>query len=261
VSESAQGSIKPGNWRRRTLIAVGICCALVLVFHRPLLLYIGRQVALHYAAKENLKIEFRLEGSVFTNLIVRNLHAVPTGPSDVESIDIELARFDYGLFALLRHGISKAILNVELKSARIVLNPAKAPLRPRPPNPKNKIELPDIFPERVRIADATAKAGLLNVRIREFRIVEDREPDRAIAVLWRTPEVQAFLRRNHMRFARRADGERRVLPAPMIVEARNATVAEILDRIAAGYRQSPPKVWVYQECTEKKETMIDVQVR
>ena len=113
----------------------------------------------------------------------------------------------------------------------------------------------------VRIADATAKAGLLRVRIREFRIVEDREPDRVMAVLWRTPEVQAFLRRNHMRFARRADGERRVLPAPMIVEARNATVAEILDRIAAGYRQSPPKVWVYQECAEKKEAMIDVQMR
>jgi len=168
VSESAQGSIKPGNWRRRTLIAVGFFCALVLVFHRPLLLYIGRQVALHYAAKENLKIEFRLEGGVFTNLTIRNLHAVPTGPSDVESIDIEFARFDYGLFALLRHGISKAILNVELKSARIVLNPAKAPLPPRPPNPKNKIELPDIFPEQIHVADAT-----LIVRNRPFDFVAE----------------------------------------------------------------------------------------
>src|SRR5438046_10015351 len=35
------------------------------------------------------------------------------------------------------------------------MNPEKAPLRPRPPNPKKKIELPDIFPERVHISDAT----------------------------------------------------------------------------------------------------------
>ena len=35
------------------------------------------------------------------------------------------------------------------------MNPAKAPLRPRPPNPKNKIKLPDVFPKRIRLADAT----------------------------------------------------------------------------------------------------------
>jgi hypothetical protein len=155
VGEYGQGGIHTGNWRRRALIALGIFCALLLIFHRPLLLYIGRKIALHYAAKENLKIEFRLEGSVFTNLAVRNLHAVPMGPSDVESIDVDFARVDYGLFTLLRHGISNALENVELRSARIVMNPAKAPLRPRPPNPKNKIELPDIFPERVHVSDAT----------------------------------------------------------------------------------------------------------
>jgi hypothetical protein len=155
VDEHGQGSIHVGNWRRRALIALGIFCALLLLFHRPLLLYIGRKIALHYAAKENLKLEFRLEGSVFTNLTVRNLHAAPTGPSDVESIDVDLARVDYGLFTLLRHGISSAIKNIDVRSARIVMNPAKAPLRPRPPNPTKKIELPDVFPERIHITDAT----------------------------------------------------------------------------------------------------------
>src|SRR5262249_9335444 len=113
----------------------------------------------------------------------------------------------------------------------------------------------------VRVADATLKAKLLAVRVREFRIVEDREPDRVMAVLWRAPEVQAFLRRNHVRFARRADGEKKVISPPMIVEMKNETVADILDRIATGYRQSPPKVWVYQECAGKREMLIDVQMR
>jgi autotransporter translocation and assembly factor TamB len=155
VGEYGQGNIHAGGWRRRALIALGIFCALLLIFHRPLLLYTGRKIALHYAAKENLKLEFRLEGSVFTNLTVRNLHAVAIGPSDIESIDLDLVRVDYGLFTLLRHGISNALKNVEVRSARIVMNPAKAPLRPRPPNPKKKIELPDIFPERIHVTDAT----------------------------------------------------------------------------------------------------------
>ncbi|HEX4639613.1 MAG TPA: translocation/assembly module TamB domain-containing protein, partial [Chthoniobacterales bacterium] len=143
------------NWRRRTLIALAICAGLFLIFHRPLLLGVAHRIALHYATKENLKIEFRLEGNLFTNLVVRNLHAVPTGPSDVESIDVDLARVDYGLFTLLFRGISSAIKNVQVGAARIVLNPEKAPLRPRPPNPEKKIQLPDVFPERISVRDAT----------------------------------------------------------------------------------------------------------
>ncbi|PYK41735.1 MAG: hypothetical protein DME60_01850 [Verrucomicrobia bacterium] len=149
----AEGRTRRRAWRR-VATALVICAALVVLFHRPLLLALGRQIALHYAARENLKANFRLEGNVFTNLTVRNLHAIPTGPSDVESIDIDFARADYGLFGPLRHGLS-SIKNLEVRSARIVLNPAKAPLRPRPPNPKKKITLPDVFPERVHLVDAT----------------------------------------------------------------------------------------------------------
>ena len=53
----------------------------------------------------------------------------------------------------------------------------------------------------VRLAESTAQAKLLRVKVREFRIIEDREPDSAMAALWRMPEVTAFLRRNHVHFA------------------------------------------------------------
>jgi hypothetical protein len=113
----------------------------------------------------------------------------------------------------------------------------------------------------VRVAESTAQAKLLRVKVREFRIVEDREPDGAMAALWRMPEVTAFLRRNHANFARRIGTARKVISPPMIVEIKNATVADILDRIAAGYRSDPPKVWIYQECGEKKEILVDVQMK
>jgi hypothetical protein len=113
----------------------------------------------------------------------------------------------------------------------------------------------------VRVADSTAQAKLLRVKVREFRIVEDREPDGAMAALWRMPEVMAFLRRNHARFARRIGTTRKVISPPMIVETKNATVADILDRIAGGFRSDPPKVWIYQECGDKKELLVDVQMK
>jgi hypothetical protein len=113
----------------------------------------------------------------------------------------------------------------------------------------------------VRVAESMAQAKLLRVKVREFRIVEDREPDGAMAALWRMPEVASFLHRNHVHFTRRAGTARKVISPPMIVEIKDATVADILDRIAAGYRSDPPKVWIYQECGDKKETLVDVQMK
>jgi len=115
----------------------------------------------------------------------------------------------------------------------------------------------------VRVVDSNAKAALLKVRVREFRIVEDREPDAALAALWRVPEVAAFLRKNHVRMPRRMSTTRKVISPPMIIEVKNALVADILDHIAAGYRMDPPKIWIYRECMDKdkKEKLVDVQMR
>jgi hypothetical protein len=110
-------------------------------------------MARHYAAKENLKIDFRIEGSVFTNLTVRNLHAVAAGASEIESIDADYAQADYDLWRLLRHDIAGAFRNIEVRSARIVMNPANAPSKARSPKVDTKLRLPGVFPERLRLSD------------------------------------------------------------------------------------------------------------
>jgi len=113
----------------------------------------------------------------------------------------------------------------------------------------------------VRVADSDINAKLLRVKVREFRVIEDREPDAVMGALWRTPEVTAFLRKNHTHFLHRATTARKAISPPMIIEIKNAAVADILDRIASGYRQDPPKVWLYRECDDKKETLVDVQMK
>ncbi len=140
-------------WVRRAAMAFAACVALLAIFHRPIMLAIGRQIVLRYAAKENLKADFRLEGNPFSNLTVRNLHAVAIGPSGIESVEIGYLYLDYSLFGFARHGLSHLLDNVEARSARIVLNPSKAPPRPRPAKPEPK--LPKLFPERIGLTDAT----------------------------------------------------------------------------------------------------------
>ena len=139
--------------RRRVLIGLAISVGLLTIFHRPILLGIFRQVALRYASKENLKMDFRLEGNPFSYLTIRNLRAIPKGPSVIESIELDALNVDYSLFGLVRHGTSHLLQDIDLRGAQVVLNPAMAP--PPRPRPKQKSTLPDTFPERIRLADAT----------------------------------------------------------------------------------------------------------
>ncbi|HEY8649510.1 MAG TPA: hypothetical protein VIL70_01210, partial [Chthoniobacterales bacterium] len=152
--ESATQPDRPRVWRRRILIVAAILFGLLVIFHRPLLLHLTRALAVHFAAKENLKLSFQIDGSVLSGLLLRNVHAVPTGPSAVESIDADLVRVDYSIPDLIFHGPSEFLRNVEVSSASIVLDPRKA-LPPKPPKPNEKITLPAIFPERVHLVDAT----------------------------------------------------------------------------------------------------------
>jgi hypothetical protein len=142
-----------GRIWHRVLVGLAVCVALLIIFHRPILLAIGRQMALQYAAGQNLRIDFRLEGNPFSQLTVRNLRAMPSGPSAIESIDIGSLYVDYSLLGLARHGLSHFFQDVELRSAHVVLDPAKAP-SPKP-RPKQNLKLPSLFPERIRLADAT----------------------------------------------------------------------------------------------------------
>ena len=135
------------------MVGLAVCAALLIIFHRPILLTIGRQIALRYAAGQNLRIDFRLEGNPFGHLTVRNLRASPIGPSAIESIDIDSLYVDYSLFGLARYGLAHFLQDVELRSAQVVLNPARAPARK--PRPKQKLKLPSLFPERIRLTDAT----------------------------------------------------------------------------------------------------------
>src|SRR5262245_30140408 len=131
------------------MIGLAICVGLLIIFHRPILLATVRRFAIRYATKEDLKMDFRLEGNPFSYLTIRDLHAVPTGPSAIESVDIDSLYVDYSWFGLMRHGVSHLLQDVQLRGAQVVLDPARAPL-PKP-RPKQKPALPDAFPERIRL--------------------------------------------------------------------------------------------------------------
>lgn len=116
---------------------------------------------------------------------------------------------------------------------------------------------------RVRIVDRSARAGLLRVRIPEFTVIDDRDPDDALTTIWKTPEVRAFVKKSGVAILpppRRAPQERRTL-GPAVVHLKDAAVAEILDAMLASYKDHAPRLWIYRECRARGRTTVQVSVR
>ena len=150
VENDQKRNSKPKRgWRRRIWISVAGILALLLIFHRPILLGAIHWFAVHRLAKANLKLDFRAEGNVFTSLTIRNLHLTPTGPAAIEVADAEYLHADYSVFSLLR-GHPDFLKSIEARNARVVIDPAKVQVKVAP-RPHEKVTLPAVFPERARL--------------------------------------------------------------------------------------------------------------
>jgi hypothetical protein len=118
----------------------------------------------------------------------------------------------------------------------------------------------------VRMRDSAVAAGLLKVRVKEFAVIEDREPEAALAALWRSPEVISYMAGHGVRFARQGAAPRtRRKRAVVVVHMKDSSVEEIVQRIVASYPAAQSgsgahKVWMYRECHAGAETVVEVKV-
>jgi autotransporter translocation and assembly factor TamB len=140
---------KGKRWRR-VWISLGIILALLLVFHRPIVFGAMHWFAVRVAARENLKLEFQTEGNVFSGITIRNLRITQLKPgAPIESGQANYIRAEYDLFALLRGRKADLIDLIDVRDAHFVIKPQPS-VKPSPP-PNEKVSLPAIFPQRLRI--------------------------------------------------------------------------------------------------------------
>ena len=119
--------------------------------------------------------------------------------------------------------------------------------------------------ERVRVADASINPGLLKLRIKEFLVIEDRPPQASLPALFGTPEVASYMRKQRMRVAQSTRPTAKVArTSPTIIQTKNATVEQILDRMVEGYRSGSGRplyrAWSYRECRRKSGTLIEIGI-
>jgi hypothetical protein len=126
-SPAAPGG-KPTRKRRRTHRARNaflILLALLLVFHRPLLIALVHAIAIKVAATQNVRLSLDVGGSVLTDVSLRNIRAVPSGdgPTPVVDISIDELTVHYSIPGLIHNGISGFLNSYALRNATIVVKP------------------------------------------------------------------------------------------------------------------------------------------
>lgn len=141
-------------WFKRLGMILLALFLILAALHRPILLTAGRLALIKVAARQNVKLEVQLSGTIFTNLTVRNVHARPIGESPVHKIDIELVRLNYNLFHLVRDGLGEFLQFYEIKNADLVLNATKGSKEQRrtlAQDLNNLLQQPAFYSDAVRI--------------------------------------------------------------------------------------------------------------
>ena len=118
---SRRGKVRRALFRGTLLLLAG-----VILLHQPLLTAVLRQVAIRLAARENVRLEVDVGGSVWTRLTLKNLRATPTGSSPIDSITIEELQVEYSLPTLLRRGWRDFLTGYHLRNANLVLDAVRS---------------------------------------------------------------------------------------------------------------------------------------
>ena len=116
---------REGGRRRIVFSLLGVLALLLALFHQPLLREGLRRGVIAFAARENVRLSLEVEGNVWGRLTLKNLRAVSTGSSPVESIRIEGLRVEYHLWTLLREGSNDFLTFYHLRNAEIALDPSR----------------------------------------------------------------------------------------------------------------------------------------
>ena len=128
ISARADGSGIPKRKRRRARgirRAMLLLLALVVILHRPLLIAVVHAVAIKVAARQNIELSLEIEGSILTNISLKNIVATPNGkgPTPVDKISIEEVTVQYSIPTLLRKGVSEFLRSYTLRNATISVKP------------------------------------------------------------------------------------------------------------------------------------------
>ncbi len=160
MSEPAPTQTRPRRrWLRRLwltlalLVGLGVIAVLAL---QPVAFWYLRRTAEKLGLDRKIKIEYEIDGSIWTHVRVRTLRLTPTGPgSEIIGASVGSADVHYDLWKLFRGGLRSGFLSeIVLRDVRVEIDPAAAVKKAVEEAPY--IGLPSIIlPDRIELQNVS----------------------------------------------------------------------------------------------------------
>lgn len=138
MPESPTPNQKPRRkrrWLRRMLWGFLIFLGLLVALHRPLVHYGGRWVAIRIARGQNIELDLRIEGNVWSRLELHDVKATKagTGAAPIERLSLDRLVVEYSIPQLIR-GDLNGLRSAEIGTLEAVITPLPDQKEP-PPKP------------------------------------------------------------------------------------------------------------------------------
>jgi autotransporter translocation and assembly factor TamB len=148
------------RWLRYLLGGLTVAVLLLMVFYQPILFGLTEFVVQQVARSQKFTIQFKIHGSIFSNLLIQDLHLAPLPANHtlpIERLDVRRFAARYSLLSLLQQKPDEVVHSIELKDVNLVIRPVP----PAPPEPKKggPLRILPIIPQRIDISN-------VNVQIR-----------------------------------------------------------------------------------------------
>ena len=133
---------------------------LLIIFYQPILFGLTQFVGQQVARSQKLSLEFRIHGSVISDLYLEDVHLEPLPGNNSFPVELLRARrvgARYNLLNLVRKDFLNVVDLIELKDIDLALRPSPAPPQQKPAGP---LRLAPIIPQKIDVSN-------VNVRVHE----------------------------------------------------------------------------------------------
>jgi autotransporter translocation and assembly factor TamB len=129
-----------------------VLLVLIVVFYQQIFFGVAQLAAQQLAKSQAFSLQFKIQGSIFSNLTIEDLHLQPLPGNTklpLERVDAKWIALRYNLLSLFKKDFLNVVELVELKNVDLVVRPTSEPSSPNP----NGLRIPVILPKKIDIQD------------------------------------------------------------------------------------------------------------
>ncbi len=201
MSEKADAISKPQRKRKRRkwLKRIGLfflaLLLLVAIFHKTIIFEATRYFVVRAAKQQNLDLDYKIEGSIFSRLQVTDLVGKPTEQGPIERLEVGEILLEYSVIDAIFDGLPALLDTVEMRDVYVVIAPGEPLPKEKEEKQNQAFKFPALFPEKLVLENVNFQTvgeyGGFELKGLTFTLLPD-QPGKLVVAKLEVPGVRTW---------------------------------------------------------------------